>query len=85
MHTESSLHLLEMAEKDLGFCYRQFIKVTSAYYAGLSEVSQDLAALLKYKEIFQVNTFKFHNIAHYVDTIRYFGTTDSYSTQIVRK
>lgn len=85
MHTDTSLHLLEMAEKDLGFCYRRFIKFTSVYYAGLLEHSEDLSILLKSKNIFKVNNFKFHNIAHYTDTIRHFGTTDSYSTQIVSK
>ena len=83
MHTDSSLNLLEMAEKDLGYYYRQFIKVTSVHYAGLSSQSTELSTLLDAKGIFKVNNFKFHNIAHYVDTIKHFGTTDSYSTQIV--
>ena len=85
MHTDSSLHLLEMAEKDLGYCYRKFIKVTSAHYAGLPEQSKELSDILVAKDIFKVNNFKFHNMAHYTDAIKLFGTTDSYSTQIVGK
>lgn len=34
MHTEFSLKLPQIAEKDMGFCYHQFIRVTSVYYTG---------------------------------------------------
>jgi hypothetical protein len=34
-------------------------------------------------KFFNLNTFKLHSLGHYADTIRRFGTTDSYSTQIV--
>lgn len=33
---------------------------------------------------FNLHTVKIHLLGHYVPTIRWFGTTDSYSTQIVR-
>lgn len=33
---------------------------------------------------FNINTPKFHSIAHYPDAIAMYGTTDSYSTQMVR-
>jgi hypothetical protein len=33
---------------------------------------------------FNLNTYKFHAMGDYVATIRLFGTTDSFTTQIVR-
>ena len=33
---------------------------------------------------FNIRTYKFHALADYVPSIRSFGTTDSYSTQLVR-
>jgi hypothetical protein len=33
---------------------------------------------------FNMNTYKFHAMGDYVRTIRFFGTTDSFTTQIVR-
>lgn len=36
------------------------------------------------KKIFNISTYKMHSLGHYVHNIRLFGTTDSYSTQIVR-
>jgi hypothetical protein len=35
-------------------------------------------------KIFNLSTYKFHALGDYVQTIHLFGTTDSYSTQIVR-
>jgi hypothetical protein len=35
------------------------------------------------KKIFNLLTYKFHALGDYLDTIRSFGTTDSYTTQIV--
>lgn len=32
-----------------------------------------------------INTYKFHSLSKYPGAIRYFGTSDSYSTQIVRQ
>jgi hypothetical protein len=34
-------------------------------------------------KIFNLNTYKFHAMADYVSMIRLFGTTDSYTTQMV--
>jgi hypothetical protein len=36
------------------------------------------------KKELNLNTPKFHSLGHYAEAIRRFGTTDSYSTQIVR-
>jgi hypothetical protein len=33
---------------------------------------------------FNLNTYKFHAMGDYMRTIRFFGTTDSFTTQIVR-
>jgi hypothetical protein len=35
-------------------------------------------------KVFNLNTFKLHSLGDYANSIRRFGTTDSYSTQIVR-
>lgn len=32
---------------------------------------------------FNLNTYKLHSLGDYADTIRQYGTTDSYSTQLV--
>ena len=32
---------------------------------------------------FNLNTYKFHSLGDYANTIRQYGTTDSYSTQLV--
>ena len=37
----------------------------------------------KRPKTFNLTTFKLHSLGDYVDTIKMFGTTDSYSTQIV--
>jgi hypothetical protein len=36
------------------------------------------------KRTLNLNTYKFHALGDYVQTIRLFGTVDSYSTQLVR-
>jgi hypothetical protein len=33
---------------------------------------------------FNINTYKLHALGDYVNSIKMFGTTDSYTTQIVR-
>ena len=35
------------------------------------------------KKLLNLNTYKFHALGDYVRNIRLFGTTDSYSTQVV--
>jgi len=36
------------------------------------------------KRVLNLQTYKFHALGDYVQSIRLFGTTDSYSTQLVR-
>jgi Sec-independent protein translocase protein TatA len=36
-------------------------------------------------KIFNLNTYKLHSLGDYANTIRQYGTTDSYSTQIVSR
>lgn len=38
----------------------------------------------KRPKTFNLSTYKLHALGDYVETIKMFGTTDSYSTQIVR-
>jgi len=47
---------------------------------GASPTTKPKGPKLKF---FNLNTVKFHSLGHYAETIRRFGTTDSYSTQIV--
>lgn len=46
------------------------------------EVDSDTTA--RKQKTLNLNTYKFHSLGDVVPTIRRFGTTDSYSTQIVR-
>jgi hypothetical protein len=50
----------------------------------LTESAPKPESALKPKE-FNLNTYKFHSLGDYADAIRRYGTTDSYSTQIVSK
>lgn len=35
------------------------------------------------RKVFSIQTYKFHAVGDYVETIRKFGTVDSYSTEVV--
>lgn len=49
---------------------------------GSATESTKSGRLLRYLNI---NTYKFHSLGDYPEIIRKFGTTDSYSTQLVRQ
>ena len=87
LHTESTLDLLDAVTKEFGRLMRQFRDKTSAEYHTVELSSgadaRNTSSSSKKKEL-NLNTYKFHALADYVATIRLFGTTDSYSTQIVR-
>ena len=50
------------------------------YAAGHRKKEPQSALLLK---TFNLNIYKFHALGDYVDMIKMFGTTDSYTTQVV--
>ena len=94
LHTEDSLKLLELSLKQLTKQLQQFVKVTCAAFE-TKELPVEAAARRR-REItqaknpnspcpksFNLLTYKFHALGDYVQTIRLFRTTDSYSTQIV--
>jgi hypothetical protein len=77
--TCASFHTFELPNETAARQRRAMdLSSTSASTAGSSR-----SATRKPKTL-NLNTYKFHAMGDYVDTIRTFGTTDSYTTQIVR-
>ncbi|CAE6459930.1 unnamed protein product [Rhizoctonia solani] len=68
---------LETFETPREFSARQRRAAAKAQQSNLTEAVQITLKRCK----LNLNTPKFHSIGHYVDVIRFFGTTDSYSTQ----
>ena len=95
IHTEDSLKLLELSLKQLTKQLRRFVKVTCAVFEtrelpveaaarrrrGAGTQAKDLNS--PRPKSLNLLTYKFHALGDYVQTIRLFGTTDSYTTQIV--
>jgi hypothetical protein len=84
MHTDSTLDLLEAVTREFGRLMRQFRDQTSNEFDTV-ELPRETGTRkngLKKKKL-NLNTYKFHALGDYVATIRLFGTTDSYSTQVV--
>ena len=94
IHTEDSLKLLELSLKQLTKQLRRFVKVTCAAFE-TKELPVEAAARRRQRgtqakdlngprpKSLNLLTYKFHALGDYVQTIRLFGTTDSYTTQIV--
>ena len=87
MHTDSTLNLLEVITREFGRLVRQFRDATLDKFNTVElprETSTRKGGLhSSKKKMLNLNTYKFHALGDYVATIRLFGTTDSYSTQIV--
>ena len=94
LHTEDSLKLLELSLKQLTKKLRQFVKVTCVAFETKElpvkaaarrrqEITQAKNPNSPHPKSFNLLTYKFHALGNYVQTIRLFGMTDSYSTQIV--
>ena len=87
MHTDSTLELLTAVTREFGRLMRQFRDETSKKFHTI-EFPRETAARKggerssKEKKL-NLNTYKFHSLGDYVAAIRRFGTTDSYSTQVV--
>ena len=95
LHSEDSFKLLELSLKQLTTQLRRFVKVTCAAFE-TKELPVEAAARWRREKTqvknlpngprpksFNLLTYKFHALGDYVQTIRLFGTTDSYTTQIV--
>ena len=97
MHTEATLARLEQVTTDLGHLMRDFRDKTCAKF-NTTELPREVEARnrrnagkkgrkapnqsRKVKSL-NLHTYKFHALGDYVHTIRTFGTTDSFSTQMV--
>ena len=87
LHTDSTLDLLEVVTREFGCLMRQFRDKTSDEFDTV-ELPREAGtrkggARSSRKKKLNLNTYKFHALGDYVTTIRLFGTTDSYSTQLV--
>jgi hypothetical protein len=87
LHTDSTLDLLEVVTREFGRLMRKFRDKTSDKFDTM-ELPQEAGARKggahsSKKKKLNLNTYKFHALGDYVATIRLFGTTDSYSTQLV--
>ena len=97
LHTDSTLELFETATSILGEQLRRFVDVTCAAYK-TTETPSEVTARARHnakqagnsgsgagaqQKDLNLSTYKLHALGHYPDTIRRFGTTESYSTQTV--
>ena len=87
MHTDSTLGLLEVTTREFGQLMRQFRDRTSDEFNTVElprkKGTKKGGGHSSKKKTLNLNTYKFHSLSDYVKTIRLFGTTDSYSTQVV--
>jgi hypothetical protein len=97
MHTEATLTQLEQVTTNLGHLMRDFRDKTCAKFK-TTELEREVEARnrrnarkkgtkaqnqsRKVKSL-DLHTYKFHALGDYVRTIRMFGTTDSFSSQLV--
>ena len=97
MHTEATLARLEQVTTDLGHLMRDFRDKTCAKF-DTTELAREVEARNRRNarmkgtkapnqsrkvKTFNLHTYKFHALGDYVRTIRMFGTTDSFSSQLV--
>ena len=86
MHTDSTLNILEAVTREFGHLMRRFRNETSERFHTVQlprEAGTRNGGARSSKKVLNLNTYKFHALGDYVRTIRLFGTTDSYSTQVV--
>lgn len=97
MHTDHTLELFRQTTVTLGQKFRAFVKDTcSAFNTRELQREADARARRQAKNgttagtnstrrprTFNLQTYKFHALGDYEATIRRYGTTDSYSTEIV--
>jgi hypothetical protein len=93
LHTESTLQSFEASTSRLGQILRRFCSTTCEAFHTQELPSEEAARGRRRatnrnpssKKHFNLQSFKPHALGHYVEAIRMFGTTDSYSTQLVRQ
>ena len=85
MHSDATLHLLDNCTTQLGSLMRKFRDVTFTNFntVALPKESNKSPSSGRKKRRLNLNTYKFHSLGDYVRTIRLFGCTDSFSTQLV--
>lgn len=97
MHTDPTLDILSHVTTSLGNSFRVFVEKTCAAFQTRElerervarQRRQEKTAVQKAGECVRkpkqlnLKTYKYHSLGDYVETIRRFGTTDSYSTQSV--
>ena len=97
MHTDPTLGILSHVTTSLGNSFRVFVRKTCAVFQTRElerervarQRRQEKTAVQKASENsrkpkqLNLKTYKYHALGDYVETIRRFGTTDSYSTQRV--
>ncbi|KAJ3755244.1 hypothetical protein EV360DRAFT_86085 [Lentinula raphanica] len=92
LHTDLTLDSFELATTELGHLLRKFAEKTAETF-DTRLLPREVAARARRKanngsdtdtprKLFNLNTYKFHALGDYPWTIRTFGTTDSYSTQL---
>jgi hypothetical protein len=98
MHNDHTLDLLDKTTKELGSRFRAFANRTCQAFntrelkceaearqqrhMKTNPTSKNATASRRPKT-FNLQTYKFHSLGDYVETIRKYGTCDSYSTEIV--
>jgi hypothetical protein len=97
MHTEATLARLEQVTTELGHLMRDFRVKTCAKF-DTTELPREVEARNRRNarmkgtkapnqsrkvKTLNLDTYKFHALGDYVHTIRMFGTTDSFSSQLV--
>jgi hypothetical protein len=98
LHNDHTLDLLDKTTKELGIRFRAFADHTcqafntrelkreaearQRRYMKTDPTSKNATASRRPKP-FNLQTYKFHSLGDYVETIRRYGTCDSYSTEIV--
>jgi hypothetical protein len=97
MHTDATLDVLDTLTTALGAEFRTFRNTVCQAYA-TRELARETAARVRrtaknagaaqtvsssrQAKVFNLQTYKFHALGDYVATIRRYGTTDSYSTEL---
>ena len=84
LHTDSTLSHLNVVMREFGHLMRQFCNKSSDKFNTV-DLPRETGARkggARSRKL-NLNTYKFHTLGDYVATIRLFGTTDSYSTQLV--
>jgi hypothetical protein len=99
MHSDSTLSCFDNVTQVLGSTVRRFLRTTCEAYttyelpqeetrrqkrqAAKNAKGKSNAKTGKKRKTWNIYTYKYHSFGDYGDAIKTYGTTDSYSTQIV--